>query len=204
MMVDSSGQSALRFLWWMDGDPGNPIKTYQLTVHTFGLTSLPSVAGYALRRTVEENRCNASQTAVSTTKRHLYVDDMLTSVQTVNQAADLVTELNKLLARGGFEMAKYASNQIEVLDGIPINSLAPPLQELDLHNEVVPAHKTLGSTWHSETERTCFKVSITEHCRTRRCLLSVLASIYDSLGMVGPYTLPAKIILLELTRQESG
>ena len=49
-------QPALRFLWWTDDDPTKPPKEYQLTVHCFGVTSSPSVEGYALRRTAEENR----------------------------------------------------------------------------------------------------------------------------------------------------
>ena len=53
--VHPEDQPALRFLWWRDGHPDKPVKTYQLAVHTLGLTSSPSVAGYALRRTADEN-----------------------------------------------------------------------------------------------------------------------------------------------------
>ena len=49
-------QSALRFLWWNDSDPTRPPKDHQMIVHCFGLTNSPSVAGFALRRTAEENR----------------------------------------------------------------------------------------------------------------------------------------------------
>ena len=51
VQVHRDDQPALRFLWWKDGDLEQPIKIYQLTVHTFGLTSSPSIAGYTLRRT---------------------------------------------------------------------------------------------------------------------------------------------------------
>ena len=43
-----------------------------------------------------------------------------------------------------------------------------------------------------------------EHPRTRRGLLSVLASVYDPFGIVGPYTLPAKLILQQLAKAELG
>ena len=44
--VDPRDQSALRFLWWEDDGISRPTKVYQLTVHCFGLTSSPSVAGF--------------------------------------------------------------------------------------------------------------------------------------------------------------
>ena len=55
---------SVRFLWWTDDDPTKSPKKYQLTVHYFGLTSLPSVAGYALRRTAEDNHSQTSTEVV--------------------------------------------------------------------------------------------------------------------------------------------
>ena len=116
--VDPIDQTALRFLWWTDGDPNMPVKVYQLTVHTFGLTSSPSITGFALRRTAIENRTNASIEAQLAIQRHLYVDDLLISVEDSTQAVQLVDELSDLLASGGFQLAKYASNSREVLEAI--------------------------------------------------------------------------------------
>ena len=117
--VDPIDQTALSFLWWTDGDPNMPVKVYQLTVHTFGLTSSPSIAGFALRRTAIENRTNASIEAQLAIQRHLYVDDLLISVEDSTQAVQLVDELSDLLASGGFQLAKYASSSREVLEAIP-------------------------------------------------------------------------------------
>ena len=94
--VDPIDQTALRFLWWTDGDPNMPVKVYQLTVHTFGLTSSPSIAGFALRRTAIKNRTNASIEAQLAIQRHLYVDDLLISVEDSTQAVQLVDELSDL------------------------------------------------------------------------------------------------------------
>ena len=62
--VDEVDQPALRFLWWTDDNPTKLPKEYQLTAHCFGLTSLLSVACYALRRTAEENRPAVSDKTV--------------------------------------------------------------------------------------------------------------------------------------------
>ena len=97
-----SDQSALKFLWWGDGNPKLLVKIYQLTVHTFGLISSPSIASFALRRTAEENRVICSEEAVETIKRYMYVDDLLTSVKSCEEGIHLVREFNALLESNGF------------------------------------------------------------------------------------------------------
>ena len=58
-------RSALRFLFWEDGDPDREIKVYQSTVHCFGLTCSPCVASYVLARTASDNRVDFSEAAVN-------------------------------------------------------------------------------------------------------------------------------------------
>ena len=117
--VDPTDRSVLRFLWWKDDDLTGPILTYQLNVHCFGLTSSPSVCGFVLRRTARENRTNASEITLSTVNRNFYVDDMLASFPSADACIQLVLELDDLLHSGGFEMAKYASNNVDVINAIP-------------------------------------------------------------------------------------
>ena len=202
--VDPKDQSALRFLWWRDGDPDKSIESYYLTVHTFGLTSSPSIAGYALRRTAHQNLSNASELALSTIQNQFYVDDLLTSVKTSNQAVQLISELDSVLSSGGFTLAKLASNRPEVLETLPRDRLTPQLQVINFHADNLPTHKTLGLIWHASTDQLRVKVAVAEHPRTRRGLLSVLASVYDPFGIVGPYTLPAKLILQQLAKAGLG
>ena len=56
--VDPANRSVLLFLWWKDGNLTGPIVIYKLNVHCFGLTSFPSVCGFALigawRRKIEQ------------------------------------------------------------------------------------------------------------------------------------------------------
>ena len=56
----------------------------------------------------------------------------------------------------------------------------------------------------TRTPRTCIKVVIPGHPWTRRGLLSVLASVYDPLGVVGPSTLPSKLLLQRLPKKSFG
>ena len=91
----------------------NPIKTYEMTVHAFGLTSSFSVAGYALRRTTEDNRKRFSEAAYHTVRQNFYVDDLLKSVDTLEAALHLIDELDVMLQNGAF-----ASRSFRVIIGI--------------------------------------------------------------------------------------
>ena len=70
-------------------------------MHCFGLTSSPSVAGFALRRTAEENRSNSTAKAVQTAERNMYVDDLLKSVPDSDSAITHISDIVSLLKGGG-------------------------------------------------------------------------------------------------------
>ena len=105
--VDPRDQSALRFLWWEDDDISKPPKVYQLTVHCFGLTSSPSVAGFALRRTADENLAGSTPDAVQAVKRNIYVDDLLKSVPNSQSAVALAHDVISLLEGGGLSLPSF-------------------------------------------------------------------------------------------------
>ncbi|XP_067373332.1 uncharacterized protein [Channa argus] len=46
----------LRFLWFEDNDPENPIREYRLTVHVFGNSPSPAIAIYGLKRAALERQ----------------------------------------------------------------------------------------------------------------------------------------------------
>ena len=64
---------------------------------------------------------------------------------------------------------------------------------LDLHN--LPTTKALGLYWNLETDAFEVKVNVQHKPLTRRGILSVISQIYDVLGVVQPFILPARILL---------
>ena len=48
--------SAMRFLWWPDGDLDSEPEEHMMTVHLFGGVSSPSCANFALCKTAEDNK----------------------------------------------------------------------------------------------------------------------------------------------------
>ena len=202
--VDPADQCSLRFLWWLDGDPRKPPKKYQLTVHCFGLTSSPSVAGFALRRAAEDNHFSSSVEAVQVVRRNIYVDDVLVSVADRESAIQLVKELDVLLGSAGFELAKLSSNRPEVLAAFSPERLAPCLNEINIYEDELPGHKALGLIWFPQSDVLGLKFVEMAHPFTRRGLLSFIMSVFDPLGMISPYLLPLKLLLQRLTKSGLG
>ena len=66
----------------------------------------------------------------------------------------------------------------------------------------MPAERALGVHWDVNTDCFGFKTVNRDKPLIRRGLLSIISSIYDPLGLVTPFILPAKLILQELCRNK--
>ncbi|XP_070566927.1 uncharacterized protein [Ptychodera flava] len=196
--VDPSDCDVLRFLWWPNGDLTKDPIDHQMLVHLFGATSSPSCASYALRRTADDNRGNFDSDIINSVYRNFYVDDFLKSVLNSSVAKKFVEEITSLLSEGGFQLTKWISNSREVLSSIPAAERAPSVMNLDLSD--LPVDRALGLQWDVEEDVFKFKVGKEVKDETRRGLLSVVASVYDPLGLVAPFILPAKQILQQLCK----
>ena len=75
--------------------------TYVKTVLMFGGKPAPAMAQTPLRKTATEGE-TSSPSAAKTLKENSHMDDFLDSVQTVTEARQLTTEIDEVLAKGGF------------------------------------------------------------------------------------------------------
>ena len=98
--VPREDRDLLRFLWWPGGDTTLAPEVYRMTVHPFGACSSPSVANFALRRTAEDFGDDFLPVTKRTVNDHFYVDDCLKSVETVEEAVEVVGELRELCQKG--------------------------------------------------------------------------------------------------------
>ena len=192
--------SYLRFLWWPDGNLESPPREYQMLVHLFGATSSPSCANYALRKTALDNESDFDPTTIETVLSNFYVDDCLKSVPEKEDAIQLASQLQELLARGGFHLTKWLSNDKDVLQSIPESERATTVKNIDFDSSLI--QRALGIQWNVQEDKFNFTISIKEKPATRRGILSVVSSVYDPLGFVSPCILPAKYILQELCRKK--
>lgn len=180
--VPASQSDLLRF-FWVDSN-GLPTE-YRLLVHVFGATSSPSVANFALKSSVtdvEEN--NITRTTIL---NNFYVDDLLSSFETVDIATQVTKQVTEILHNHGFTLTSFDSNFSEVLERLDETTKH---KSCSLANHEVLA---LGITWNKESDELNFRLKYQpEEIPTKRELLRYMASIYDPIGAISPALLVGK------------
>ena len=200
--VPEEQRDFIRFLWWPDGKLNHEIQEYQMNVHIFGATSSPSCANYALRQTAKDNEQRFGPLVAETIRRNFYVDDCLRSLPSENVTIQVVQGLRQACSNGGFHLTKFTSNSRAVLDSIPQQERSKETKAIDLDYGSLPIERALGVEWCVESDSLGFHILVNNKPPTRRGILSVVSSVFDPLGIVAPFILPAKRLLQDLCREQ--
>lgn len=181
-------------------DSNESIQTYKFTCVPFGLKSSPFLA----MRTIHELAANEGQSfprAAKIATSNFYMDDLVKSIPESpgnRDAINLVQELISFFAAGGFELVKFSSNSTELLSSLPPQKCA----SVNLSDNT--NLKILGLEWVPKSDVFSFKIS---HCNeqcTKRTILSVVARLFDVLGLVSPVILLAKLLIKSLWSANIG
>ncbi|XP_058816141.1 uncharacterized protein LOC131679426 [Topomyia yanbarensis] len=195
-------QQCQRFYW---RDENGEIATYVMRVMTFGACCSPSCAQYVKNANAERYAQLHPVAAEVITKRH-YVDDMLVSVETEEEAISLAQEVKLVHSKGGFEIRNWISNSGRVLAALKEETIEE--KNLDLSSEMAP-EKVLGMWWCTSSDAFTYKVGWSRHDRallegqrypTKREVLRVLMTIFDPLGLIANFLMFLKILLQEVWR----
>ena len=179
--IRNEDQSALRFLWSIDND----VRQFQLTRLIFGATCLPSCAIFVLDRCAVDN-VETHPKAQSAIRSYFYMDDYIQSFDSPENANATGYEVKNCLRAGGFRLTKFLSNHQQALQCITPEDFEEPKSET----------RVLGQNWNLEKD-TFFMKSIGEFPKeaeqyTQRKLFSLVLSIFDPIGFLGPMTLNSK------------
>lgn len=93
VLVEPKDCDVLRFLWWPNGDLSGEMEEYRMVKHLFAATSSPSIANFCLKKTAELIGKEFEAEAAETVKLNMYVDDMMKSKSTTEEAVVLVSQL---------------------------------------------------------------------------------------------------------------
>ncbi|KAK7922058.1 hypothetical protein WMY93_008960 [Mugilogobius chulae] len=193
----------LRFLW-RDGETERPPDVYEWRVLPFGTTCSPCCATFALQSHVREHK-DTHQDIYNSVHTAFYVDNCLQSLSDPQEAKALIDNMRALLLQGGFEIRQWASNVPEVVAHLPSTARSDSCELWLNFKSLDPQESTLGLSWHCPTDVLGYKhrpVSYTT--ATLRNVYKVLASQYDPLGYICPYTTRAKLIVQALWSTERG
>ena len=205
-LVAKEHRRFLKFFWFKDNDPTKPLTTYIMNTHAFGLKSSPAVANLAMR--MIGSSCEGLELPLSeeltadVIKNGFYVDDLLTSVDTREQAEILINGVSRALSRYDIKIHKFASNDLDLLTKVPQTDLADEVRDLPSEPG---EQRTLGIRWNIKTDSLSLTSDIPNRQFTKRGVLSVVSSLYDPLGFVAPVVLGGRLFQREiLPRKENN
>lgn len=184
----------LRILWRPPGS--TEIKSYKLKTVTFGVASAPFLAIRTLFKIADEISKEAPELAEKI-KLQFHVDDYFDSLDTVEEAQQVLSQMAAKLAEYGFTLRKWKSNEKAILSNL--NEKEKEITQLNVF-------KTLGVQWESESDNFLFvpaELKLNTHW-TKRRVLSDIAKLFDPLGWLAPCVILAKIFMQELWLLQLG
>ncbi|XP_062713779.1 uncharacterized protein LOC134290623 [Aedes albopictus] len=203
VLMREDDQHCQRFFWkHNDTDPEPSV--YVMKVQSFGACCSPSIAQHVKNHNAEKFKQECPAAVEAITKCH-YVDDMLMSVETEEEAVQVSTDVRKIHKQGGFEMHNWLSNSPRVLQILK----EPTTKEKDFSiGQDTMAEKVLGMWW--ETNSDCFTYKLSSRLDsgllsgdrrpTKREVLRTLMMLYDPLGLIAHFTMLLKVLLQEIWR----
>ncbi|XP_035712907.1 uncharacterized protein LOC110856404 [Folsomia candida] len=208
--VKQDDAQAQRFLW-KGSDRLRPPDTLEMGVLIFGATCSPTCAQEAKNKNAAEFQQQYPDAVDAIINRH-YVDDLLESCDTVEQAKKRFEEVRIIHAAGGFNLRNWLSNSPEVVAHIPEELRASNMKDLQMGEDNV-IERVLGLFWRPESDVFTFSLNFVKareeilsgkKVPTKREMLSLVMSIYDPLGFLAVLTIKAKILLQQAWRSEVG
>ena len=191
--IPKEQQNLVAFLW--NEDPRKEPDVYVNERHIFGAACSPSVAIFALVQSAREE-----PQLMEILEASFYMDDFYWSANSEDAVLQTSKNVERLLASSGFILSKWMANQEGVIKSWPLDQRAKELKPLgsDLSGQL-PVVKALGVAWDCEKDTFTFESrKLDKEVTTVASVLSVLASIFDPLGIVAPYTLTGKQMFQEL------
>ncbi|GFW44369.1 integrase catalytic domain-containing protein [Trichonephila clavipes] len=171
---------------------GEPIKTNELTTVTYGTVSAPYLATRTLKQ-LAMDEANNFPLAAPVVMCDCYMDDILSGSESIEEVIELQHQLIEMFKTAGMHLHKWCGNLPETSN----------LQEYAFLES--DETKALGIIWNSKLD--CFLFRIEQQrltSFTKRMVLSIIARIFDCLGLLGPIITWAKIFMQRLWLLELG
>ncbi|XP_037028702.1 uncharacterized protein LOC119068942 [Bradysia coprophila] len=196
VLVAPEDQQFQKFLWRECSQ--DAIKEFILTTVVFGTSCAPFLAVKSIQK-LAALECDENTRTKSVIHNDFLMDDLLSGGDNSDEVIQLVSELQSVLAKGKFPLRKWISNDQNVLQTIQ--------EDLRAFESLwdVPSQDScnaLGLRWHPGADKFGYKVNFDSKNVpvTKRSILSVIASLYDPLGLLAPVVVKAKIIMQKIWR----
>ena len=135
-------------------------------VHIFGGKDSPSCANYAVRGIASDHGSKFDEAVAECVNRSFYMDDLLKSVETEEEAISIIKQLIELMQIGGFNLTKFQSNRKEVLDCLPPQNVSQSTITFDKDGGNI--QRTLEIHWNITDDTFFFSSKIIDSPPTKR------------------------------------
>ena len=187
-------RNLVKFLWFRNNDPSQDIVVYRYTTVVFGNTSSPFSLGIVLQKHLEQFE---SDTA-SDLNDKLYMDNLVTGVDTEQQALNYYYTARAIMKAGGFNLRQWLSNSDD------LNRIT----EIEGTQTKSTTVSVLGQLWNAEMDTITFQkkslVPSDSEKVTKRSVLSSVASVFDPTGLLTPVTIKARLYVSHLWQEMYG
>ena len=195
--IRETERDALRFHWTTKN---GELRILRFTRVLFGLVSSPFLLGGVMIASHLERWKRERPDDVEEQERYLYVDDIISGGESVEQGKARKEAATVILEDATFKLHKWASN-VSALEDNDVESEAiedqtAAKQQLGVNPQ---ESKILGLPWNKASDilSVLFPNEETK-TPTKREILSRLAKTYDPLGLASPITLQGKLIYREI------
>ena len=144
---------------------------------------------FLLAATIKHHLTKAASPIAHHIADNMYVDNMITGVETSRQADELYKKAKTLFQSASMNLREWASNSCEFLQNIP-----------ECDRSSAETMKVLGTSWNL-TADTIFidrSQNLSSEVTTKRDALHSVSRVYDPLDLFSPATLNAKLLIQEL------
>ncbi|XP_050065896.1 uncharacterized protein LOC126554955 [Aphis gossypii] len=187
-----------QFILWRDS-PQVSVKEYVLNTVTYGVNSAPYLALRVLRY-IADTECEDFPDVKNALYNQTYMDDICVGAGSLEAAKSLQSNLIDILSRSGLQLKKWASNAPELPSQLhPEDCSGDPLAFEQDH-----ATHVLGMRWNHGEDYFSFSVNNFKMIPTKRGVLSMIARIFDPLGLLAPTIFYAKTIMQRVWLAQIG
>ena len=196
-------------------DSNSNVVVYRFCRVVFGLNASP----FLLNGTIRHHLATFAEADPKFVKKMVdsfYVDDLVSGDSTTDKAHDLYSKARARMANGGFRLRKWKTNDPKLKRRIGSTETVARKEEIvgRLEDEETYAksklecqggskgEKVLGVKWNCEADT--FHLDLAHIAKraeglepTKRNVLSLLASLFDPLGLISPVTVSMKILFQE-------
>ena len=199
--IAEEDRDKLRFLW--QNEETKEIEVYRNCVLPFGLRCSPFLAVGTVQHHLlkyEEEYPELVKEMIEST----YIDDMLTGVETEEEAIEMYQNSSRIMREASMEMRKWNTNNASVKEVFRRDGVAAEANKT-ITDDAENTYKLLGISYNPEGDQFEFNVKdIVEKAQqnqariTKRVILSTSPMLYDPMGWLNPFIVTVKLIIQAL------